>query len=289
MSQSWFYQHGGKTHGPVTSEQIKELARKRMLDAHDLIWPEGGNPQGAIPADAALDFPTLVAAGPGDSAEPPGSAVAPAPPSRASGSVPDWLGDVAALEKTGPAQVAPLAPAATAPEYLEDLRLWISLDVRSSRPTSSGARPSKAAPQASPSTAAPAVPVEPRSRGARGAKAKTASETGFDAATGRILDPEKFHKWRSQRPEGAPGNVTNASLLAAFRKARIMIEAWIDDDKNRLRITHGDGQEIKEHPEMQAILGQFSQYGSTMRDKLERHLAFLVNNRRKYYRASGLK
>ena len=60
-----------------------DVARLARLEAGDLIWPEGGDPQGAIPADAALDFSTLVA-------EPqPASATTPVPPTLACGGVPD--------------------------------------------------------------------------------------------------------------------------------------------------------------------------------------------------------
>jgi len=275
MSQSWFYQHAGATHGPVSSEQIKELAQKKLLDAHDLIWPEGGNPEGAIPADAALDFSAFPGSAP---AEPAANAPepAPAPPNPSSGSVPDWLDDVAAIEKTAsrrtdflirpdsPKSPPTLPSAPAAPDYLEDLRLWVGLDAHTSR----SIQPVAASP----------VPL-----------AKPVSETGFDPQTGRIFDPEKFTKWQQQRPAGVQSGVTNGSMLEAFRKARIMLETWIDDGQNRLRITHADVQEIKLHKEIQEILGRFSQYGSTMTAKLERHVEFLVENRRKYYRAAGVK
>jgi hypothetical protein len=267
MSQTWFFQHGGKTQGPVSSAQLKDLARRKLVEASDLIWLEGGDPQGAIPADAALDFSTLVA-------EPqPATATTPVSPTLASGSVPDWLSDVAALEKPGPIPAASLPPAPAAPDYLEDLRLWMGLDVRP-----------KPVPAAAKTAAKPAVPLAiPVSAAPETAK----PETGFDMNTGRILDPEKFKKWRQRQAAGAGGSVTNGSMLEAFRKARILIETWIDDDKNRLRITHGDAEELTKHQEVTAILGRFSQYGPTMRDKLERHLQFLVENRRKYYRAAA--
>jgi len=270
MSQSWFYQHAGETHGPVSSEQIRELAQKKLLEAHDLIWPEGGNPEGAIPADAALDFSVFPGSAPATSAahaeEPTPAPPPPAPSKPRPGRVPDWLDDVAAVEKASPKSRAAVTAAPSAPDYLEDLRLWVGLD------TVRGGRPAVMSPSK------PSVPL-----------AKPVSETGFDPQTGRILDPEKFKKWQQQRPAGLQSGVTNGSMLEAFRKARIMLETWIDDDKNRLRITHGDVQEIKEHKEIQAILGRFSQYGSTMTAKLERHVEFLVENRRKYYRAAGVK
>jgi hypothetical protein len=328
MSQSWFYQHGGQTQGPVSSEQMKDLAKKQLLDAHDLIWPEGGDPLGAIPADAALDFSSLTTASVPPTAanptpvskEPP-----PAPPALPSGgNVPDWLRDVASLEKTGPTSPA-LATVPAAPDYLEDLRLWLALEIARPKvpvqavaptptpakeavllvkpvtPAAAGAvplakpvaraltRPAAPTPPKAPvQSKTPAAPASatPRTSDADTVAERARLETGFDITTGRILDPEKFKQWRQQRPTGAPA-ATNGSMLEAFRKGRILVETWIDDDKNRPRITHGDVQEIKKHKEVQAILAQFSQFGSAMSDKLERHLEFMVENRRKYYRATG--
>jgi hypothetical protein len=94
MAGTWYYQHEGKTFGPVASEEMRDLARRGLLHPHDLIWPEGGNLAGAISADAAVDFAAL-----GESA-----ASGPPVPARATpaSKLPDWLEDVAALEKTDP-------------------------------------------------------------------------------------------------------------------------------------------------------------------------------------------
>ncbi len=81
--------------------------------------------------------------------------------------------------------------------------------------------------------------------------------------------------------------MTNGTLLEVFRKARILIESWVDDDKNRLRILHADLSEIKKHPEVCSLLQQFANHGPTMVNKLERHLEFMIENRRKYYQAGG--
>ncbi len=93
MAGSWYYQHEGRTLGPVASEEIRNLARRGLLLPHDLIWPEGGTVDGAIPADAAVDFAAL------------GSAAVPEPPKptppAAAPKLPDWLEDVAALENRG--------------------------------------------------------------------------------------------------------------------------------------------------------------------------------------------
>lgn len=314
---SWFYQHNGKTHGPVPSAQIKELAAKGLLDPDDPIWEEGTDQTQAIPASGAVDF----------SSPPP------------AGAVPDWLGDIAAQESTGPA--AETCPSADAPEWLEDMRLWIGLEMMELYPpleeqqenqTVSAApgtipdwleswlTPPKPLPPAKPAESKPVpqsaipvakiVPTPPPSKPAippskpaappPGAKPgvlvaksaiapvqaladKTLEETGFDLATGRILDQEKFNQWKKQTApttETSGQFLTNASQFEVFRKARTAIENWVDDDTNRLRILHADIQEILRSRGIQDIFREFAGFG--LRQKLEKHLAFMIENRRKY-------
>src|SRR5438105_4757294 len=115
MAQSWFYQHEGKTEGPVSVEELKKLADEGLLKAQDMLWSES-HPQAAIPAEAALDFDNLTVPG-----RAPTASAASAP------SLPDWLADVARSERKGP--LPPLLPTTEAPDWLEDLRLWISLEL----------------------------------------------------------------------------------------------------------------------------------------------------------------
>jgi protein phosphatase len=79
MADRWYYMHEGQVHGPVPTARIMELAAACLLLPQDLIWPEGSNPAHAIEAQGAVDFTSL---------PPP-----PAPPA------PDWLADVAEVEK----------------------------------------------------------------------------------------------------------------------------------------------------------------------------------------------
>jgi len=41
MSQEWWYATGDQKHGPITSEQLKTLARSGELMPSDLVWTEG--------------------------------------------------------------------------------------------------------------------------------------------------------------------------------------------------------------------------------------------------------
>ena len=103
--------------------------------------------------------------------------------------------------------------------------------------------------------------------------------------TGQILDPEKFRKWKQQQASsttaGQPA-VSNGGLLEVFRKGRFAIESWVDDPANRACVMKADIEEIKQRPEMQAILREYAKFGEAMHDKLLRHLGFVVENRRKY-------
>src|SRR5262249_34689716 len=86
----------GQVHGPVPTDQIKELAAAGRLLPQDLIWPEGSNPAHAIEAQGAVDFSSL----------PPPPAPAP----------PDWLAGVAQAEQSSRRlAAAPPAPPAPAP------------------------------------------------------------------------------------------------------------------------------------------------------------------------------
>ena len=41
MASEWYYSHDGQRHGPVSSDQLKELVAAGKLRADDLIWKDG--------------------------------------------------------------------------------------------------------------------------------------------------------------------------------------------------------------------------------------------------------
>ena len=41
MTSQWYYASGGKTFGPISAEELQELARSGGLSASDLVWREG--------------------------------------------------------------------------------------------------------------------------------------------------------------------------------------------------------------------------------------------------------
>jgi hypothetical protein len=218
--------------------------------------------------------------------------------------VPDWLSDI----ETTPTSPLKPAPAANheSPEWLEDLRLWVGLEmsrpvnvVAAESPSQVGAVPDWLAswsvpetpkkPTAPPTVAAPPVPaapaptpgpvtvspvVDPRVEEMR-------QTNGFDPETGQILDAEKFQRWKQGRSQTT--TVNNGTLLEVFRKARFAIESWVDDDANRATVMHGEMNEIKRQPKIVAILKEYAGYGQALQDRLLQHLEFMVSNHRKYH------
>ncbi len=173
------------------------------------------------------------------------------------GGVPDWLEDVALLQAL---RSAPEPPAREPPEWLEDLRIWYGTE---------------AAPP--PTTTPPPVP-EPSP------VEQAVEDTGFDPRTGRVTDPERFARWRREQANvPAIGVVSNGSVMEAFRTARIALERWIDDEKNRSRIVNDRVDQLLRHPEVERILKAADGHGAVMREKLRSHMIFLLENRKKFH------
>jgi hypothetical protein len=146
MDNEWLYSHNGKVEGPFSAEEMRERVADGRILQEDLVWIGGSDPKGAVPAWSVLIFPLSPAAN--DSAvaaktetasetsldeQPAPQATAPAPTQLALGpappteGVPDWLPDIYALQTLGP-MPGPTA-ALEVPEWLEDLRVWVTLDL----------------------------------------------------------------------------------------------------------------------------------------------------------------
>lgn len=95
MIDRWYYTHAGRTFGPVTAAQLRQMAAARQLNATDRIWPEGRDPSQGVEAQAALDFGV---------------------PSAPLTNKPDWLDDIRAAETTKP----PMS--SVSPDWLDDVR-----------------------------------------------------------------------------------------------------------------------------------------------------------------------
>jgi hypothetical protein len=272
MNGQWYYSHDGATHGPFSTAEIKDHALRQLLLESDLLWQGGPVPTDPLPAQAALDFSKL---------QP--------PPSTA----PDWLADLAAVAADKSATSPVLSE--EAPSWLEDMRLWIGLEVMAENKAPPVAAANTLITQGTPDWLAGWILDEP-AKVSEPEKTKqtvkiqdvladtTIQETGFDLKTGQIVDAEKFRKWQKSANAQQP-TATNESLFEVFRKARIAIENWIDDDSRRPLILSGDLQAIKKDPTLQALFQKNQGYGAAMEQKLWRHLEFMVENRRKYYAA----
>jgi protein phosphatase len=111
MIDRWYYIHDGKTLGPVTAAQLRQLGAEGQLSPNDLIWPEGRQQSEAVKAQAAIDFSS--------SATQAASPLPAAPQDRK----PDWLEDVRTavsppVQQGGKKGNAPAAK----PDWLDDVR-----------------------------------------------------------------------------------------------------------------------------------------------------------------------
>jgi GYF domain 2 len=227
--------------------------------------PEQAQPPHAAPAPA---IPLAVPVSPPPAGAPP-TVSAPAQPS-----IPP---SVIVASPVSPAR--PVAPNVAAPPPIQSSPVFAKAQVPATSPAPIGTPPSAKVPAQAKTKAAP-KPASPLVE-------KTLDASGFDLETGRILDPEKFRKWKQQLSQSSAGQpaLSNASLFEVFRKARTAVEAWVDDDVNRACIMKTELEEIRRKPEIQVILHEYANYGKAMQEKLLRHLEFMVDNRRKYYKA----
>ena len=318
MQRSWYYLNAGIVHGPFSVGEMEDRVRRSLLGKTDLVWQEKDGRGKGIAAGAVFKFP-------------------------AGEALPDWLADVAVASAEPPA-VLISEPAANHedPEWLDDLRLWVGLEVyvrvkegglrepitlatpekseglpdwlqgwlpppAKPKPSPAKSAPPAAAPiasavkvppdQAAPATpvaravqpplvqVAPAVPIakaRPETRQPT-PEEKLRDESGFDAETGQILDPVKFRRWQQARNASSP--MSNASTLENFHQFRSAINAWVDDDNNHSRMLHAELHEISAHPEIQKILQDASKFGKDFHEKIQNYLAYMIENRRKYYKA----
>jgi hypothetical protein len=111
----------------------------------------------------------------------------------------------------------------------------------------------------------------------------TKDETGVDPDTGLILDEATFRRWQ-QRTRNVP-IIPTVSLGEVLRKGRFYIQAWVDDEGNRLRVLHADLDKLRREPFIKRLMDDAASYGKELQAKLMDHLMFTIENRRKYYKA----
>ncbi|MDW8197965.1 MAG: DUF4339 domain-containing protein, partial [Gemmataceae bacterium] len=94
MAAQWYYSHGGKTYGPVTSQQLRDLANRGMILPDDMVWKEGVAE--GVPAKTVKGlFPD------GSAASSPPTSTATTTPKGGSASV-GWSGMASSSSSTGP-------------------------------------------------------------------------------------------------------------------------------------------------------------------------------------------
>jgi hypothetical protein len=121
MFDKWFYIHLGKMCGPVTADELNELAETGGLDARDLIWRVEASPKDAVRAGGCLIF--FLAGGtppppPVEESPTMDMPVAPAP-SSPSAPAPAWLRELADIADAN--TDSPAAPASPL-DWLQDVR-----------------------------------------------------------------------------------------------------------------------------------------------------------------------
>jgi hypothetical protein len=198
----------------------------------------------------------------------------------------DWLEDIRQIEEAlnrrtpcpspalspvvvPPAPSAPAAPPGTAPVVPTP---FVEPPVaRACAPAVS--IPSLAAP--------PAVPVAP-------APASRPEACGYDPDTGQILDPAAYARWRKDEEKHRQEEANRqpaVSVFEAFLAGRMALHGWVDADENKPVVVAGDVEAARRCPQLQATMEKYTGYGPIMMEKLSKHLAMLVENRQKFYRA----
>ena len=110
MADRWFYTHGGSPEGPISHEQLKQLAATGALAPADLVWPEGGDPRRAVEARSVLNFAEI---------------------RKTKDTTGNWMGKVAQV-----LSATPSAPAAT-PDWLSDVKQSSAVESAPAVPTPS--------------------------------------------------------------------------------------------------------------------------------------------------------
>jgi hypothetical protein len=272
MARQWYYAHSSQTHGPVSARKLKYLAATGGLQPQDLIWPEGGEPDRAVPAEKAIDFATLRRL-----AQEARARSTTHKPQPASDDLPEWLDGIDHLfrdpeQALGPVPdwLQPPRPAAAGlPDWLTDLP---TAD-RPPEPEPSPPLAERVVPSASP------VPIAPPIASPIGTT--LLERMGIDPISQRVVDWARFEAWReAQRLFVDELPLPPDSDPDPFHTARKRLAVWFDLQKNRERLARGDRTGIHNDIALQRFMSHFDQFG---RDKLARlweYVDFLIETRR---------
>jgi hypothetical protein len=149
-------------------------------------------------------------------------------------------------------------------------------------PPAKAAEVPEALPLAQPVPLVPAVPVP--------CADPVPEEAGFDAQTGRIVDPVRFAGWQREqarkRREELAAHATKP-LVEVYLQAKKDVERWVDREQNRDLVVAGNLEVIRRDGQLLEVLQPYQCWGGGLMDKLWQHLAFVIENRRRFY-AAGL-
>jgi hypothetical protein len=319
MAHQWYYRRGEQTHGPISSEELRDLAVGGALQADDRVWSADSTPERSLSGATVVKH--LV-------------------PLARKATAPDWVDDVRELERLG-AEPPPLPPAEGIPDWVADLRQagvdqpqgpktpaaleaaapalpapaagvpdWVGkLDVPSPRPAP--AHPGlvldgsdlKPAPVLDGSDLRPTTTLDGSELEEAPREVKKPGPPPLPAADVELLPVEAsslevLPEDGAELPEAAlsEAELPEAELLPeegeaapplaeAFQRACAALDRWVDLDANRGRVLKGDLEALRRDPSVLGIIRPLEGYGALVVDKLWAHLAFLVENRRKYYLA----
>jgi hypothetical protein len=115
-------------------------------------------------------------------------------------------------------------------------------------------------------------------------------QPGFDLETGRILDPVAYALWQkaeSQRCQVELEKQPIISVAEVFLEAQRALQEWVDTEANKPLVASGDMEAIRNDAAVQELLARYENYGPVMQEKLWKRLTFLVDNRKKFFKAFG--
>jgi hypothetical protein len=314
----------GKGVGPLSVARLLELASSGGVDAGDWVWLENTDVQltvaqfqkmardGKLPgseAGARVDTPASPATSPGEAFLPgwledvsqAEASLLSRPRPLPEYPLPDWMQDLrqrkippTSLPKdipllrdsfppsSGPS--APVPPLAEIPlDWLEDIR---QIEESLRRPPPRKDVPAATAEALSPAPPAP-LPVSPSPTPP---PAVSPEQSGYNPETGQIVDPAAYALWQkaeAQRRQEEREKQPTLPVAEAFLEAQRALQAWVDHDANKPLVIRGDLDTIRQCPALQELLKRYLCYGRVMQEKLNKHLALLVENRQKFFQAFG--
>jgi hypothetical protein len=284
-----------KPNAPLSTTELLELLAQGKIGADDLICMEG--------ADVEITVSQFFGLPPQESA-PKTETQPPQPEAHPKEEIPDWLADVAEQEavhlRKEPVQpdwledvrqsenlgrqqqTAALAEAAL--DWLEDIRQIEESLVAAPAPL---APPAKS-PVTPPSPAPPGPKIPPAPARLLAVPKPKEQPSGFDPETGQILDPAayaRFQKAQEERRRQEQQAQPTRSVAEVFLEAHRALQDWVDDPANRKLVARGELEPIRQSISIKQLLAYYENYGPVMQERLQKRLAFLVENRQKFLKA----